>query len=377
VKDDTDCDDGLASTNPSAVELCNQIDDDCVHGVDDGLTFQDWYRDQDGDGYGDEANLRNTCQALSATHVLDGSDCDDANATLNHDDVDLDGVDTCAGDCVDLAPTVIRAAVELCNNIDDNRDAVVDEGFVQFAWYADVDGDGYGDPLALIDTCVDLSATHMFDATDCDDSDAALNHDDLDLDGSDTCAGDCDDLDPQATFETEWLPDVDGDGCGAAASVGFACNAPEEGTGPEVAGIDCDDGVDTIHPGAAEICENGVDEDCSGADNQCGPVGDFMISDGPPWIDDPPVYSCIETCALLFGGVATDYHCSTDPVVLDYQAYVDGWADATYCSTPVAEDFEKENAGNPGYDCGNLGCSYSAYVLDHCTWGETNYCWER
>ena len=42
-----------------------------------------------------------------------------------------------------------------------------------------------------------------------------------------------------------------------------------------------------------------------------------------------------------------------------------------------AEDFSLEPAGNPGYNCGGFGCSYSAYVLDNCQAGETNWCWLR
>jgi hypothetical protein len=97
--------------------------------------------------------------------------------------------------------------------------------------------------------------------------------------------------------------------------------------------------------------------------------------DGPSWVNDPPVYSCIEACALLFGGVSTDYHCSTSSTVLDYQGYVDGWADSQYCTNPVDETFSKEQAGNPGYDCGGFQCSYSAYVLDH-SCASVNWCWE-
>jgi len=81
---------------------------------------------------------------------------------------------------------------------------------------------------------------------------------------------------------------------------------------------------------------------------------------------------------MLFGGVDTDYHCSIDKVILNYHAFVSGWGDPTFCFAPGAdEDYSKEQAGNPGYNCGGFGCAYSAWVIDHCNIGQTNYCWER
>ena len=101
-------------------------------------------------------------------------------------------------------------------------------------------------------------------------------------------------------------------------------------------------------------------------------VGSYRISDGPAWGDDPPTYNCLEGCAVVFGGTADDYQCSTDGAVVDNQAYVDGWGDDTYCITPVAEDYKL----GENYNCGGMGCSYSAYVSDHgCV--STNYCYTR
>ena len=47
-----DCDDDNVNINPGAVETCNDIDDDCVDGIDNGLNFLDYYFDGDNDNYG-------------------------------------------------------------------------------------------------------------------------------------------------------------------------------------------------------------------------------------------------------------------------------------------------------------------------------------
>jgi hypothetical protein len=41
---------------------------------------------------------------------------------------------------------------------------------------------------------------------------------------------------------------------------------------PIVPGTDCADTVGSRHPGAPEICGDGIDQDCSGADAPCSVV---------------------------------------------------------------------------------------------------------
>jgi hypothetical protein len=143
-------------------------------------------------------------------------------------------------------------------------------------------------------------------------------------------------------------------------------------------GFDCNEQQPQINPGANDACEDGIDQDCNGSDPRCGPIGSYDVNTGDRWTNDPPVYSCLDACALLFGGVATDYHCSTDPTNMNQQAFLSGWGDATYCTQGRAEDFKLEPGGNPGYNCGVPGCAYSAYVSDNCWQGlSINYCWLR
>jgi len=66
-----------------------------------------------------------------------------------------------------------------------------------------------------------------------------------------------------------YYADLDGDGYGNGASgVAEACVAP---AGYVASNGDCDDNNKAVHPGATEICGNGIDDDCDGqTDENCG-----------------------------------------------------------------------------------------------------------
>jgi len=91
---DEDCDDTDPLVNPGAEEVCNETDDDCDEAVDEGLT-RTWYADSDDDGYGDPGETDEACEAPSG-YVEDATDCDDGNADIHPD------------------------AVEVCNDLDDD-----------------------------------------------------------------------------------------------------------------------------------------------------------------------------------------------------------------------------------------------------------------
>ena len=230
VADDTDCDDADGSVFPGADEVCNGVDDDCDDEVDEGvlLTF---YADADGDGYGDAGTAVLAC-APPAGYVADDTDCDDADAS------------------------VFPGADEVCNGIDDDCDAEVDEG-VLLTFYADADGDGYGDAESTAAACTPPDG-YVADDTDCDDLNAAVNPG-----AEEVCNAiddDCDgvvDEDVQPTF----YGDADGDGYGDPGTTVLACTAP---AGYVDNDGDCDDTDAAINPGATETCD-GVDNDCDGA----------------------------------------------------------------------------------------------------------------
>ncbi len=235
VTNNTDCDDATAAVNPGAVEVCNAIDDDCVGGADNGLTFVNYYNDQDGDSYGAGAAL-NSCQSPGGAYVTVNGDCDDA------------------------AAAVYPTATEICNNIDDDCDGTADDGLTFVNYYNDQDGDTYGAGTA-INACQSPGASYVTNNTDCDD--AAVNTHPSAAEICNAIDDDCDGTADDGLTFVNYYNDGDGDGYGAGA-VTNACQSP--GATYVTNNTDCNDGNSAINPGATDICNNTIDEDCSGAD---------------------------------------------------------------------------------------------------------------
>jgi hypothetical protein len=167
VSNSTDCDDTLATVYPGAAEYCNSIDDSCDGSVDenpvDGTTY---YNDGDSDGYGDPDLFGLAC-TQPAFGVLDNTDCDDSDADIN------------------------PAATEVCDNVDNNCDSQIDEGF-EPVYYQDLDGDGFGNPDVTMVGCDGVAPVgYRLDNTDCDDTSVRTNPYAYDS-SSDSIDSDCD-----------------------------------------------------------------------------------------------------------------------------------------------------------------------------------------
>ncbi len=113
-------DPGEAGPYEATETTCDGRDNDCNGQIDEGL-LTTYFKDNDGDTYGDPANSVQACTQPA-------------------------GYVARAGDCVDTNDLVNPGMTETCNGIDDNCDGVIDEeGAVHCVnYYQDGDGDTYG-----------------------------------------------------------------------------------------------------------------------------------------------------------------------------------------------------------------------------------------
>jgi hypothetical protein len=224
-----DCDDIDLNINPAALEICDDLDNDCNGIVDDDdiLLFEVYYPDLDEDGYGSFASSETDCE-IPEGFVTDPSDCDDDNPGIN------------------------PGAPEICDGFDTNCDGLIDnEASGSKTWYLDEDGDGYGTDDSLLTTCDTPGADYVQDqGGDCDDDAEGTFSFQVNPGAVEICDGidnNCDggiDTDVQPPEGVEYSIDADGDSFGNPDTIVRDCEQPSGYI--EHTADDCDDGNETI-----------------------------------------------------------------------------------------------------------------------------------
>ena len=321
TEEDGDCNDRDDEIHPSAIEICDGIDNDCNGFIDDNpVDIGTWYLDSDGDGFGDESTELIACVNDKPDDYIESLgtfDCDDNDADLNPSDSDEDGVSTCDGDCDDFNQLIITKVVyyedadgdgfgiennselvcpadksdgyveekvrnervvfdcddtrsdvhpdmtEQCDDVDNDCNELIDDyaGLGADIFYLDADRDGYGDISSAMYACSGYEPDgYILQVGDCDDV-SPNNHPDAEefCDGEDNnCNGIVDE--PTASDATIWYEDADGDGYGSMIVSVPDCEQPP---GYVDDNTDCNDTEATAYVGAIEYC-NGYDDNCDG-----------------------------------------------------------------------------------------------------------------
>lgn len=201
-----------------------------------------WYADADADTFGDPNDSRTLCPWFTPVNrVQDNTDCDDTNAAIN------------------------PAAQEICDGLDNDCDALVDDDddsiTGQGTYYTDADLDTFGDAASVVIACAQPTGA-VTDNTDCNDADATA------YPGAVEDCGDNGDNDCDTLVDCE-----DTDSCSTAtecSSTGSTETLCDDGLDDDADGaIDCDDADCVADPACVTttetICDDSLDNDGDGS----------------------------------------------------------------------------------------------------------------
>jgi hypothetical protein len=283
---------GAIGVVTSRDETCDGLDNDCDGEIDEGVKTT-FYKDVDGDGYGDVSNSVEACDKPDG-YVTDSTDCDDTKGNIFPNAAETcDGEDNncnfqideelareCSTDCGTGTET---CSMGLWINCDadlppDNYDVECDNGELGLCNQpGKIQCDGTCDAPA--------GEPHQEicgngEDEDCDGEDAVCwELQDDDGDGMSEEQGDCDDSDPDVYLgATEYCNGVD-DNCNNIIDsdswdIGEICYSSGTGAcsteGVKVCETDTQTKCNAVEGSpTAEICEDGIDQNCDGSDAAC------------------------------------------------------------------------------------------------------------
>ncbi|HJQ99160.1 MAG TPA: MopE-related protein [Candidatus Polarisedimenticolaceae bacterium] len=340
-----------------------------------------WYRDVDGDGYGNDAVTATACDPPAGYSPYRG-DCNDANPGIRPSatetcngvdedcdtlidepfDLDHDAHTTCAGDCNDADPSVYTGAPQLCDG--KNNDCSTPSWPSVPANELDADGDGFricqndcndGNPNirpnapeacnGIDDDCsgafdddaygVDSDADGLRNA--CDNCHLTANpaQTDTDADGAGDACDNC------ASIPNAGQADPDGDGRGSACdNCPLVANPFQFDADLDGAGDGCDNCASDPNPSQSDIDADGSGDFCDLNDGLVYLYADYEGDDYVEWQQETGAASFNvyegDLATLKATGVYTqpsgsnanaDRHCGVlDPWVADFEPLAVGTA---------------------------------------------------
>lgn len=304
----TDCNDAVSTINPGAAEVCNGKDDNCDGKSDDGQGIT-YYRDTDGDGYGDASSTTTGCTQPS-------------------------GYASRSGDCNDSSAAVNPGAAEVCNGIDDNCDSQIDPNLTS-TFYRDADADGYGSPSSTLRACSQPTGYSSVN-TDCDDVRADVNPA-----AAEVCNGRDDNCDGKSDdgVAITYYRDADNDGYGVSSNTLSAC-APPSGYASKAG--DCNDNNGSVNPGATEAC-NAFDDDCDGVSDEGVTITYYKDQDADA--HGSSASGTTQGCSLPTGYASTNDDCNDADATIHPDATESCDGKDNDCDADIDGPFDADNDG--------------------------------
>ncbi|MEK6608245.1 MAG: putative metal-binding motif-containing protein, partial [Myxococcota bacterium] len=283
-----DCDDEDFAVSPGTAETCNGADDDCDEVVDDGFAL----------GIACDTGLPGVCQdGLTACDPGGGGD----------------------SECLSL----MGAASESCNDVDDDCDGQVDGG-------CDDDLDGWCDGSMALSGA---SSVCPSGGGDCNDDNDAVSPA-----AAEACNGEDDDCDGES--------DEGGNGCGGACALAGAPGDPCDGGDDDL----CEDDAFECLGENESACASGADngDACNGLDDDCNGVA-----------DDDGSNVCGGSCALADApGDPCDLVAAADLDACEDDLFACGDINATTCvnagSDGDGDGWSLATAGCATRDCNDV-----------------------